>query len=59
MDDIPTLGENDFRNLFITCTHIDINNKENGEVSKPSTDIKTVTTDGFDWQEDERRAYDC
>lgn len=47
----------DYRNLFITCTHIDIN-KENGDLSIPSVqDIETVTTDGFSWEEDERRAY--
>lgn len=54
--DIPTLREQDYRNLFITCTHIYINNKEKGEVSKPSTYIET---DGFSWEENERRAYDC
>lgn len=26
--DIPELRDNDFRNLFINCTHININNKE-------------------------------
>lgn len=59
MDDIPTLRDMDYKNLFIACTYIDINNKEKREVSKPSTDTdtNTVTTDGFDWDEDFRRAY--
>lgn len=55
MDDILTLREQDFRNLFITCTHININ-KENVDLSKPS--VQYITTDGFDWEENERRAYD-
>ena len=53
--DIPTLREQDYKNLFVTCTHIDIN-KENGEPSIPS--VQDITTDGFDWEENERRAYD-
>lgn len=56
MDDIPTLRDNDYKNLFITCTHIDLD-KEKREVSIPSTDTQTVTTDGFDWDGDFRRAY--
>ena len=54
MDDIHTLREQDFRNLFITCTHIDIN-KEKGEQSIPS--VQDIETDGFSWEENERRAY--
>ena len=56
MDDILTLRENNYENLFITCTHIDIN-KENEDNKEKHFD--NIITDGFDWQEDERRAYDC
>ena len=56
MDDIPTLREMDYRNLFITCSTLNIN-KEKGEVSIPSKDTTTVTTDGFDWEEDFEKAY--
>lgn len=55
MDDIPTLKGRDYKNLFITCTHIDIN-KEKGEPSVQS--VQDIITDGFDWQENERIAYD-
>lgn len=56
MDEIPTLREMDYRNLFITCSTLDLD-KEKREVSKPSTDTQTVTTDGFDWDEDFEKAY--
>lgn len=56
MDYMLTLRENDFRNLFITCSTLNMD-KEKREVSIPSTDTHTVTTDGFDWDEDFRRAY--
>lgn len=56
MDDIPTLREMDYRNLFITCSTLNIN-KEKREVSITYTDTQTVTTDGFDWDEDFEKAY--
>lgn len=54
--DIPELRDNDFRNLFINCTHININNKEKVEPSIQS--VQDITTDGFDLEENERIAYD-
>lgn len=56
MDDIPTLKGSDYKNLFITCPTLDLD-KEKREVSIQSTDTTTVTTDGFDWEEDFEKAY--
>lgn len=56
LENIPELREHVYQNLFITCTHIDIN-KEKGDSSKPS--VQDIETDGFSWEENERRAYDC
>lgn len=56
MDNILTLGEQDYRNLFINCSTLDLN-KEKRYSSIPSTDTPTVATDGFDWEEDFEKAY--
>lgn len=54
--DIPELNERDYKNLFINCSTLDLN-KEKRDSSIPSTDTTTVTTDGFDWDEDFEKAY--
>lgn len=56
MENIIVLGEEDYRNMFRSCSTLNIN-KEKREVSKPSTDTDSVTTDGFDWDEDFEKAY--
>lgn len=55
--DYPTLTENDYRNMLKYCSHCSEVDKKTSKSAENITE-EPVSIDGFNWKEDERRAYE-